>query len=41
MNIGLYSFERLEIKKLEGISNKIKTKRDLAASKTPCCTNNE
>lgn len=25
MNIGLYSFERLEIKKLEGISNKIKT----------------
>lgn len=25
MNIGLYSFERLEIKKLEEISNKIKT----------------
>lgn len=25
MNIGLYSFQRLEIKKLEGISNKIKT----------------
>ena len=24
MNVGLYSFERLEVKKLEGISNKIK-----------------